>query len=205
MKPEGRKLGISWLRPVVLAVLASIVSLMSPAIAAAGHISDADGFAYDALFDGGLSQDSGLRIGLARTADEVHAAAPAHPVDGLAYDQLSSLVAPRLGGLDDLAQRRAAVGAAPAGPGSPPTLSRLDVDGLDSFYGTSGHGRDVNLTVNPISRTHTEADVLQQLARSGGANGSRATLYIDHPGGTCGACGRSGAVRSMARQRGSAS
>jgi len=31
---------------------------------------------------------------------------------------------------------------------------------------------------------------------------SVATIYIDHPGGLCGACGRSGAVRSMAGQVG---
>lgn len=107
-----------------------------------------------------------------------------------------------LDGLDDLAARRGALGAAPAGPGVSPTLSRLDVEGMGPLYGTSGHGRPVSLTVNPISRTHAETDVLQQLADVGGAGGGRATLYIDHPGGLCGACGRSGAVGSMARQVG---
>lgn len=83
-----------------------------------------------------------------------------------------------------------------------PTLSRLDVDGMAPLYGTSGHAQQVSLTVNPISRTHAETDVLQQLANLGGANGGRATLYINYPAGLCGACGRSGAVKSMAGQVG---
>lgn len=112
------------------------------------------------------------------------------------------VAAKSLGGLDDLAARRAALGAPSAGPGVSPTLSRLDVDGMSSLYGTSGHGSAVSLRVNPISRTHAETDVLQQLANLGGANGARATMYIDYPAGLCGACGRSGAVLSMARQVG---
>lgn len=127
----------------------------------------------------------------------------------LGYDEAQllrvsrSVVATKpLGGLDDLATRRAALGAPPAGPGVQPTLSRLDVDGMGPFYGTSAHGQPVTLRVNPISRTHAETDVMQQLANAGGANGAKATLYIDHPGGMCGACGRSGAVKSMARQAG---
>jgi hypothetical protein len=127
-------------------------------------------------------------------------------VASMAIDAVTGCVtqgaAESLGGLDDLATRRAALGAPPAGPGVSPTLSRLDVDGLSSLYGTSGHGRAVSLRVNPISRTHAETDVLQQLADLGGANGARATMYIDYPGGLCGACGRSGAVLSMARQVG---
>ena len=105
-------------------------------------------------------------------------------------------------GLADLAARRADLGAPPAGPGVSPTLSRLDVDGMTPLYGTSGHDQTVSLRVNPISRTHAETDVLQQLADLGGATGARATMYIDYPGGLCGACGRSGAVLSMARQVG---
>jgi len=107
-----------------------------------------------------------------------------------------------LDGLDDLTARRAALGADPAGPGVSPTLSRLDVEGMDALYGTSGHGRPVSLTVNPISATHAETDVLQQLADLGGVGGTRATLYVDYPARLCGACGRSGAVASMARQVG---
>jgi RHS repeat-associated protein len=106
-----------------------------------------------------------------------------------------------LDGMDDLAARRAAMGLGPPGPGSP-TLTRLDVDGQASLYGVSAHGRDVTLRVNPISRTHAETDVMQQLADAGGAGGRPASLYVDHPTGLCGACGRSGAVRSMAGQVG---
>ena len=73
---------------------------------------------------------------------------------------------------------------------------------MTPLYGTSGHDQTVSLRVNPISRTHAETDVLQQLADLGGATGARATMYIDYPGGLCGACGRSGAVLSMARQVG---
>jgi RHS repeat-associated protein len=105
-------------------------------------------------------------------------------------------------GLGDLASRRAKLGAPDAGPGVSPTLSRLDVDGMGSLYGVSGHGRDVTLRVNPISRSHAETDVLQQLSNLGGAKGTRGTMYIDYPGGLCGACGRSGAVKSMAGQVG---
>ena len=131
----------------------------------------------------------------------------APPNDGIEFigNGIRSVDAPFLpgvGGLEDLANRRAVMSVGPAGPGSPPTLSRLDVEGMNPLFGTSGHNRDVTLTVNPISRTHAEADVLQQLANSGGANGGNAVLYIDHPDGLCGACGRSGAVRSMARQVG---
>ena len=108
-----------------------------------------------------------------------------------------------LSGLDDLAARRAALGAPPAGPGVSPTLSRLDIEGMRRpLYGTSGHGRDVTLRVNAISRTHAETDVLQQLANLGGANGARGTMYIDYPPGLCKACGKNGAVLSMARQVG---
>ena len=106
-----------------------------------------------------------------------------------------------LDGMDDLTARRAAMGLGPPGPGSP-TLTRLDVDGQASLYGVSAHGRDVSLRVNPISRTYAETDVMQQLADAGGAGGRPATLYVDHPTGLCGACGRSGAVRSMAGQVG---
>lgn len=121
---------------------------------------------------------------------------------GLLAHDCGTGAAEAIGGLDDLAARRAAVGAAPAGPGVAPTLSRLDVDGMRSIYGISGHGRAVTLRVNPISRTHAETDALQQLADLGGANGGRGTMFIDHPGGLCGACDRRGAVRSMAKQVG---
>jgi hypothetical protein len=103
-------------------------------------------------------------------------------------------------GLDDLAFRRSVAGLPDPGRGAP-TLARLDV-GAVSYYGLSAHGREVTLRVNPISRQHAETDVLQQLANAGGAKGASATLYVDHPGGLCAACGRNGAVKSMAQQAG---
>ncbi len=104
-------------------------------------------------------------------------------------------------GLADLSSSRKSLGLDPAGPGSP-TLSRLDVEGADSIYGISAHGQPVDLRVNPISRTHAETDALQQLSNRGGAGGQSATMYIDHPDGLCGPCGRSGAVKSMSGQTG---
>ena len=104
-------------------------------------------------------------------------------------------------GLADLASSRADLGLPAPGRGSP-TLSRLDVGDAEPIYGVSAHGQPVDLRVNPISRTHAETDALQQLANSGGGGGRSGTMYIDHPDGLCGPCGRSGAVRSMAGQTG---
>ena len=78
------------------------------------------------------------------------------------------------------------------------TVARLDV-GTRSFYGVNAHGTEITLRVNPISRTHAEADVFQQAANSG-ARRETATLYVDRS--LCTACGRNGAVSSMARQLG---
>ena len=104
-------------------------------------------------------------------------------------------------GLDDLASMRTDLGLPSPGP-KKPTLSRLDVEGQIPVYGISAHGQDVTLRVNPISRTHAETDVFQQVANRGGAGGADAVLYVDHPDGLCNPCGRYGAVRSMARQVG---
>jgi hypothetical protein len=54
------------------------------------------------------------------------------------------------------------------------TLARLDVDG-ESFYGINAHGQPIDLTVNPISATHGEADVCQQ-ASNAGVEGGEGTL-----------------------------
>ncbi len=97
-------------------------------------------------------------------------------------------------GLADLAKFRSELGM-PDGNG---TLARLDVDGK-SFYGINAHDQNVSLTVNPISRTHAETDALQQAANSG-VSAREATLFVDRP--LCDACGKYGAVRSMAGQLG---
>ena len=97
-------------------------------------------------------------------------------------------------GLADLAKFRSQLGLA-TGQG---TLARLDMGG-QSFYGINAHGQIIDLTVNPISMTHAQADAFQQAANAGMKGGS-ATLYVDRA--LCMACGQYGAVRSMARQLG---
>jgi hypothetical protein len=78
------------------------------------------------------------------------------------------------------------------------TIARLEI-GERNFYGINAHGQDVNLRVNPISETHAEADVFQQ-AKNANVTGGRGRLIVDRD--LCGACGRSGAVTSLARQLG---
>jgi hypothetical protein len=98
------------------------------------------------------------------------------------------------GATQDLAQFRAELGI-PSGTG---TLARLDVNG-QSFYGINAHGQDVDLAVNPISATHAETDAFQQASNAGVVAGD-ATMYVDRD--LCGACGDSGAVKSMGAQIG---
>ncbi|HEX6623913.1 MAG TPA: RHS repeat-associated core domain-containing protein [Pyrinomonadaceae bacterium] len=102
-------------------------------------------------------------------------------------------------GLDDVARFRSGLGPVPGG-GRPDggVIARLDVGG-QSFYGMNAHGQPVTMRVNNISRTHAELDAFQQ-AYNSGVRGGTGTLYVDAP--LCGACGRSGAVRSLARQLG---
>lgn len=99
-------------------------------------------------------------------------------------------------GLADLAKMRRELGLKP-GEGA---LARLDIAGR-SFYGINAHGQEVTLRVNPISRTHAEADVFQQAANAG-ISAPRARLTVDRPTGLCEACGTNGAVNGMARQLG---
>lgn len=53
------------------------------------------------------------------------------------------------------------------------------------------------MTVNPISRTHAEADAFQQMLDAG-IKGCKGRLIVDRD--LCRACGRNGGVRGMARQ-----
>jgi hypothetical protein len=111
------------------------------------------------------------------------------PAVGLAF------LMPRVpSGLQDLATVRSELGMV-QGEG---TLARLEIGG-QRFYGINAHGQPVNLRVNPISATHAETDVLQQAANAG-ASSTRATLTVDRS--LCAGCGRSRAVKSMARQLG---
>ena len=77
-------------------------------------------------------------------------------------------------------------------------MTRLDVGGR-SFYGVNAHGQKITMRVNNISKTHAEMDAFQQ-AFNAGARGGKGRLFVDAD--LCGACGKNGAVRSLARQLG---
>lgn len=80
------------------------------------------------------------------------------------------------------------------------TVAKLEIGG-NGFFGISSgsnpNRRRITLTVNPISRTHAEADALQQ-AFDAGARGGRVRLIVDRD--LCRACGQNGGVKGMARQ-----
>src|SRR5690242_20474223 len=101
-------------------------------------------------------------------------------------------------GLAQLAALRSDLGLQRAIEGQRPTLAKLQIADTN-FFGISAHGQEVTLTVNPISASHAEADVFQQ-ASLANVKADEATLYVDHE--LCLACGRNGAVQSMARQIG---
>ena len=80
------------------------------------------------------------------------------------------------------------------------TVAKLEIGGIGFFGISSGSNpnrRRITLTVNPISRTHAEADALQQ-AFDAGVRGGRARLVVDRD--LCRACGQNGGVKGMARQ-----
>jgi hypothetical protein len=82
------------------------------------------------------------------------------------------------------------------------TVACLEIEG-ESFLGVNSSNnpvrRKITLTVNPISRTHAEADAFQQ-AFDLGYRGGRARLIVDRD--LCRACGQNGGVKGMARQLG---
>ena len=82
------------------------------------------------------------------------------------------------------------------------TVAKLEIGG-SGFFGVNSSNnpnrRQITLKVNPISRTHAEADVLQQ-AFDAGIRGGRARLIIDRD--LCRACGQNGGVKGMAKQLG---
>ncbi len=83
-----------------------------------------------------------------------------------------------------------------------PTVAKLELAGM-TFLGFNSSSnpvrRTITLRVNPISRTHAEADVFQQ-AFDQGLRGGTARLVVDRD--LCRACGEKGGVRGMARQLG---
>jgi len=101
----------------------------------------------------------------------------------------------------ELAEYRRQLGLPIAGSESDrATVAKLEIGG-NGFFGISSgsnpNRRRITLTVNPISRTHAEADALQQ-AFDAGARGGRARLIVDRD--LCRACGQNGGVKGMARQ-----
>jgi MafB19-like deaminase len=80
------------------------------------------------------------------------------------------------------------------------TVAKLEI-GERGFFGISSgsnpNPRRITLKVNPISRTHAEADALQQ-AFDAGIRGGRARLIVDRD--LCRACGQNGGVKGMAKQ-----
>ena len=82
------------------------------------------------------------------------------------------------------------------------TIAKLEIDGV-TFFGINSSSnptqRQITLRVNPISRTHAEADAFQQ-AFDLGFRGGRARLTVDRD--LCRACGQNGGVKGMAKQLG---
>jgi len=101
----------------------------------------------------------------------------------------------------ELAEYRQQLGLPPAGSDRDrATIAKLEIDG-NSFFGINSgsnpHPRKITMTVNPISRTHAEADAFQQMFDAG-IKGTKGRLIVDRD--LCRACGRNGGVRGMARQ-----
>ena len=101
----------------------------------------------------------------------------------------------------ELAEYRQQLGLPTAGSESDrATVTKLEI-GENGFFGISSgsnpNRRRITLRVNPVSRTHAEADVLQQ-AFDVGVRGGRARLIVDRD--LCRACGQNGGIKGMARQ-----
>jgi MafB19-like deaminase len=80
------------------------------------------------------------------------------------------------------------------------TVAKLEIAGRSFFgvsQGSNPNRRQITLTVNSISRTHAEADALQQAFDAGLLDG-KARLIVDRE--LCRACGQNGGVKGMARQ-----
>jgi hypothetical protein len=103
----------------------------------------------------------------------------------------------------ELAEYRRSLGLPLAGSESDrATVAKLEI-GDHGFLGISSGSnpspRKITLRVNPISRTHAEADAIQQ-AYDAGIRGGRARLIVDRD--LCRACGQNGGVKGMAKQLG---
>jgi hypothetical protein len=101
----------------------------------------------------------------------------------------------------DLATYREQLGLPPAGSETDrDTVAKLEIGGM-VFFGINSSSnptrRQITLRVNPISRTHAEADAFQQ-AYDLGIRGAKARLIVDRD--LCRACGQNVGVRGMAKQ-----
>ena len=101
----------------------------------------------------------------------------------------------------DLAEYRQELGLPIAGSESDrSTVAKLEI-GERSFFGVNSSSnpnpRSITLKVNPISRSHAEADAMQQ-AFDARVRGGRGRLIVDRD--LCRACGQNGGVKGMARQ-----
>jgi MafB19-like deaminase len=101
----------------------------------------------------------------------------------------------------ELAAYREQLGLPPAGSETDcDTVAKLEIGSM-VFFGVNSSSnptrRPITLRVNPISRTHAEADAFQQ-AYDLGIRGCKARPIVDRD--LCRACGQNGGVRGMARQ-----
>jgi hypothetical protein len=113
---------------------------------------------------------------------------------------------PKPSGFDALKKRRQAMGLPPAGAeGDSATLAELDVGG-QKFDGINRGLQDPKTPmtlqrVNAQTITHAEAEAVQN-AVNAGAKGTTDTaeMWVDRD--PCGSCGKSGGLRSLARELG---
>lgn len=101
----------------------------------------------------------------------------------------------------EIAEYREQLGLPPAGSEDDrATVAKLEIAGR-SFLGVNSRNnpnrRQITLNTNSISRTHAEADALQQ-AFDAGLRGGKGRLIVDRE--LCRACGKNGGVKGMARQ-----
>ena len=104
---------------------------------------------------------------------------------------------------DELAEYRQRLGLPTAGSETDKsTIAKLEI-GSQSFFGINSgsnlNPRQITFRVNPITKTHAEADAFQQAADAG-IKGGKARLIVDRD--LCAACGIRGGVNSMAWQLG---
>lgn len=100
---------------------------------------------------------------------------------------------------DELAACRQRLGLPPAGSETDrSTIAKLEIADR-SFFGINSSSnpnrRQITFNVNPITKTHAEADAFQQAADAG-IRGGKARLICDRE--LCAACGLRGGVNSMA-------